>query len=158
MGPDMEVNGVTLLLVEDDRVDAEAIQRAFKQQKIANPFVVVPDGEAALRALRGEPGAPEVEAPYLILLDINMPRMNGVEFLRALRADPELHRSIVFVLTTSEEESDKLAAYENHVAGYIVKSRAGEDFLKVVQMLRAYWRIIEFPPNGDGYESKALRS
>lgn len=157
MGPDMEVNGVTLLLVEDDRVDAEAIQRAFHQQKIANPFVVVPDGEEALRALRGAPGAPAVEEPFLILLDINMPRMNGFEFLRALRADPDLHRSIVFVLTTSEEESDKLAAYESHVAGYIVKSRAGEDFLKVVQMLRAYWRIIEFPPGGDGQAGEAAK-
>jgi CheY-like chemotaxis protein len=142
----MEVNSVTLLLIDDDHVDAEAIQRAFKRQKVANPFVVVHDGEEALRALRGEPGAPTVPRPYLILLDINMPRMNGLEFLRTLRADPVLQRSIVFVLTTSDREEDKFEAYNGHVAGYIVKSRAGEDFLKVVQLLRAYWRIIEFPP------------
>jgi CheY-like chemotaxis protein len=143
----MEVNGVTLLLIEDDQVDAEAIQRAFRKQRIANPFVVFRDGVEALRALRGEPDAPEVPHPFIILLDINMPRMNGIEFLRALRADPDLHRSIVFVLTTSEREEDKLEAYNGHVAGYVVKSRAGEDFLRVVQMLRAYWRIVEFPPD-----------
>lgn len=139
----MEVNGVTLLLIEDDLVDAEAIQRAFRRQKIANPFVVVPDGVEALRALRGEAGALEIPRPYLILLDINMPRMNGIEFLRA---DAALQRSIVFVLTTSERDEDKLDAYNGHVAGYVVKSWAGEDFLKVVQMLRSYWRIVEFPP------------
>jgi CheY-like chemotaxis protein len=145
----MEVNGVTLLLIEDDQVDAEAIQRAFRRQKIANPFVVVRDGVEALRALRGEPGAPEVPRPFLILLDLNMPRMNGIEFLQALRSDLNLQRSIVFVLTTSEREEDKLEAYNGHVAGYVVKSRAGEDFLKVIQMLRAYWRIIEFPPEDE---------
>ena len=143
----MEVNGVTLLLIEDDHVDAEAIQRAFRRQKIANPFVVVRDGVEALAALRGEPGAPDVPTPYLILLDINMPRMNGIEFLRALRADPALQRSIVFVLTTSEREDDKIEAYNGNVAGYIVKNRAGEDFLRVIQMLRAFWRIVEFPPD-----------
>lgn len=142
----MEVNGVTLLLVEDDLVDAEAIQRAFRQQRIANPFVVVPDGVEALRALRGEEGGVTVPRPFLILLDINMPRMNGIEFLQELRQDPELHRSIVFVLTTSNREEDKLAAYEGHVAGYILKSRAGEDFLEVIKLLNSYWRVIEFPP------------
>lgn len=143
----MEVNGVHLLLIEDDQVDAEAIQRAFRQQRIANPFIVVPDGVEALKALRGEDGYDPVPKPYLILLDLNMPRMNGIEFLQALRRDPELQRSIVFVLTTSDREEDKLAAYEEHVAGYILKSRAGEDFLEVIKLLRTYWRIVEFPPN-----------
>ena len=142
----MEVNGVTLLLVEDDVVDAEAIQRAFRQQRIANPFVVVRDGVEALSALRGEPGAPDVPHPHVVLLDINMPRMNGLEFLEALRADPALQRTVVFVLTTSDREEDKVAAYDHHVAGYILKSRAGEDFLEVVKLLRVYWRLIEFPP------------
>ena len=142
----MEVNGVHLLLVEDDQVDAEGIQRAFRQQRIANPFIVVRDGVEALQVLRGEGGSDPVPRPYLILLDLNMPRMNGIEFLQALREDPELRRSIVFVLTTSDREEDKLAAYEEHVAGYILKSRAGEDFLEVIKLLRTYWRIIEFPP------------
>ena len=147
----MEVNGVTLLLVEDDHVDAEAIQRAFRQYRIANPFVVVRDGVEALAALRREPGAPGLPEPYVVLLDINMPRMNGIEFLEALRADPRLSRTIVFVLTTSDREEDKVAAYEHHVAGYILKSRAGEDFLEVVKLLKVYWRLVEFPPTaGDG--------
>ncbi|HEX8297797.1 MAG TPA: response regulator [Rubricoccaceae bacterium] len=143
----MEVNGVTLLLIEDDHVDAEAIQRAFRKEMIANPFVVVRDGVEALAALRGEPGAPLVPRPLIVLLDINMPRMNGMEFLRLLRADPALKRTIVFVLTTSEREEDKMEAYNGNVAGYIVKNRAGEDFLRVVQLLRAFWRIVEFPPD-----------
>lgn len=142
----MEVNGVTLLLVEDDLVDAEAIQRAFRQQRIANPFVVVRDGVEALAVLRGE-GDVEVPYPYVVLLDINMPRMNGIEFLENLRADPELARTVVFVLTTSDREEDKVAAYDNHVAGYILKSRAGEDFLEVIRLLKVYWRLIEFPPD-----------
>lgn len=150
----MEVHGVHLLLVEDDQVDAEAIQRAFRQQKIANPFIVVRDGEEALKALRGEDGHERVPRPYLILLDLNMPRMNGIEFLEALRHDPDLQRSIVFVLTTSDRDEDKLAAYEKHVAGYILKSRAGEDFLDVIKLLRTYWRIIEFPPQEDPWPNR----
>ena len=150
----MEVNGVTLLLVEDDLVDAEAIQRAFRQQRIANPFVVVPDGVEALATLRGQRDV-TVPHPYVVLLDINMPRMNGLEFLRALRADPELSRTVVFVLTTSDREEDKVAAYENHVAGYILKSRAGEDFLEVIRLLRVYWRLVEFPPEASGPSAPA---
>ena len=142
----MEVHGVTLLLVEDDLVDAEAIQRAFRQHRIANPFVVVRDGVEALAALRGEPGAPEVPNPRVVLLDINMPRMNGIEFLEALRADPALARTVVFVLTTSDRSEDKVAAYDNHVAGYILKSRAGADFLEVTRLLKTYWRLVELPP------------
>ena len=141
----MDVAGVTLLLVEDDVVDAEAIQRAFRRHRIANPFVVVRDGVEALAALRGD-GRPAVPRPFVVLLDLNMPRMNGVEFLEALRADPDLARTVVFVLTTSDREEDKVAAYDHHVAGYILKSRAGEDFLEVVELLRAYWRLVELPP------------
>ncbi len=141
----MEVNGVTLLLVEDDAVDAEAIERAFRRERIANPFVVVRDGVEALAALRGE-GPVEIPRPYVILLDINMPRMNGIEFLQALRADPALTTSVVFVLTTSDRDEDKIDAYQQHVAGYILKSRAGEDFLEVTRLLRVYWHLVEFPP------------
>ena len=137
---------MTLLLVEDDAIDAEAIQRAFRQHRIANPFVVVRDGVEALAALRGESEV-EVPHPYVVLLDVNMPRMNGIEFLDAVRADPALSRTIVFVLTTSDREEDKVAAYEHNVAGYILKSRAGEDFLEVVKLLRVYWRLVEFPPS-----------
>lgn len=142
----MEVNGITLLLVEDDDVDAEAIQRAFRQQRIANPFVVARDGVEALAMMRAPAAVPY---PYIVLLDINLPRMNGLEFLEAIRTDPALARTIVFVLTTSDRDEDKIAAYSHHVAGYILKSRAGEDFLEVVQLLKVYWRLVEFPPAMD---------
>jgi CheY-like chemotaxis protein len=137
---------VHLLLVEDDDVDAEAVIRAFRKNKIANPFTVVPDGIEALKVLRGEDGRKSIPRPYMILLDLNMPRMNGLEFLSIIRKDPELHDSIVFVLTTSSAEKDIVAAYGENVAGYLVKSEAGESFFNMVEMLQHYWRIVEFPP------------
>ena len=137
------MDGITLLLVEDDDVDAEAIQRAFRQQRIASPFVLARDGVEALAMMRDRAALPY---PYIVLLDINLPRMNGFEFLEALRDDPDLGPAIVFVLTTSDRDEDKIAAYRHHVAGYILKSRAGVDFLEVVQMLKVYWRLVEFPP------------
>lgn len=142
----MQDKTIHILLVEDDDVDAEAVMRAFRRQRIANPFTVVPDGLRALDALRGENGYERVPRPYLVLLDINMPRMNGLEFLDALREDPDLRGSIVFVLTTSNRDEDKMAAYDKQIAGYLLKSNAGEDFMNVIEMLSTYWRIIEFPP------------
>jgi CheY-like chemotaxis protein len=137
---------VHILLVEDDDVDAEAILRAFRKQKIGNPVTVVSDGIEALDVLRGVGGRAKLPYPYLILLDISMPRMTGLEFLQTIRQDPHLERSIVFVLTTSERDEDKLAAYQEQIAGYLVKSQAGVDFTKLVTMLNSYWRIVEFPP------------
>lgn len=90
---------VHLLLVEDDEVDAEAIKRAFRKRRIANPFTVVRDGIEALEVLRGEDGREPLPRPFLILLDLNMPRMSGLEFLRETRQDPELRDAIIFVLT-----------------------------------------------------------
>ena len=146
----MEPQHIHILLIEDDEIDAEAIQRAFRKQRIANPFTVVPDGIEALNALRGEAGHERVPRPYTVLLDINMPRMNGIEFLQALRQDDELNNSVVFVLTTSDRDEDKVAAYDEHVAGYLLKSRAGSDFLNLIEMLDAYWRIVELPPEKVG--------
>ncbi|NND99145.1 MAG: response regulator, partial [Pirellulaceae bacterium] len=127
----METQPVTLLVVDDDEVDAQGIERAFRKQKIANPLVFATDGIEALKILRGDDG-PTVHRPFLILLDLNMPRMGGLEFLGELRADERLRDSIVFVLTTSDADQDKIAAYEKNVAGYIVKARAGDDFLKLL--------------------------
>lgn len=137
---------VHILLVEDDEVDAEAIVRAFRKQKIQHPITIVPDGFEALNVLRGEAGHSLLPSPYLILLDLNMPRMNGIEFLHILRQDPELCCSIVFVLTTSDSNKDKLAAYNAQIAGYLLKQQAGENFVNLMDMLNVYWRIIEFPP------------
>lgn len=141
----MTTKPVHLLLVEDDEVDVEAIIRGFKSQHIANPFTVVPDGIEALKMLRGEDGRERLPQPYMILLDINMPRMNGIEFLQALRRDPELKQSIVFVLTTSDRDEDIMAAYDEQIAGYLLKARAGKDFVDLISLLNAYWRIVEFP-------------
>ncbi len=137
---------IHILLVEDDDVDAEAIVRAFRKQKIANPVTIVSDGLEALDVLRGEGDRERLPRPYLILLDINMPRMNGIEFLQELRKDKALERSIVFMLTTSNRDEDKLAAYDEQIAGYLVKARAGEEFADLISMLNSYWRVVEFPP------------
>lgn len=137
---------VHILLVEDDEVDAEAIVRAFRKQNLKHPITIVPDGFEALRVLHGETGVTRVRSPYLILLDLNMPRMNGVEFLQLLRQDPQLRCSVVFVLTTSDSDQDKLAAYSAQIAGYLLKQKTGENFVNLVDMLTIYWRLIEFPP------------
>lgn len=138
---------VNILLVEDDEIDAEAIQRAFRKARIANPIEHVTDGVEALDRLLGSEGKSALDRPFLILLDLNMPRMNGIEFLEETRSNELLKDSLVFVLTTSDDDQDKLKAYEQQVAGYIVKSKAGEDFVNLIGMLDHYWRVVEFPPN-----------
>lgn len=136
---------VNILLVDDDQVDVMAVRRAFKRAKIANPISVAHDGLEALQMLRGEGDHDKIGSPYIILLDLNMPRMTGLEFLDELRDDPVLRSSIVFILTTSADDRDKTAAYEKFVAGYMVKSNVGEDFLNMIGMLDAYWKVVEFP-------------
>jgi CheY-like chemotaxis protein len=136
---------VTVLLVEDDKVDRMAIRRSFRLLKIGNPVIEVGDGIEALERLRGENGAEKIAPPYLILLDLNMPRMNGIEFLTALRADRLLRRDIVFVLTTSSAEEDRIRAYDMNVSGYILKENVGQGFLDAVTMLSHFWRVVQFP-------------
>jgi CheY-like chemotaxis protein len=102
---------------------------------------VARDGQAALEALRDG----SVRRPFLVLLDLNLPRMNGLEFLHALRADPELTDSVVFVLTTSRRDEDQTVAYRNHVAGYMVKSEVGESSKNLAALLTAYLRLVELP-------------
>ncbi len=136
---------VHVLLVDDDEIDAEQVVRSFRQMKIANPVTIVGNGIEALKALRGEEGYERIPRPYIILLDINMPRMNGLEFLHAIREDDELQPSIVFILTTSDNEEDKVAAYADHVAGYFLKKDAGNAILDLPTMLKNYWRLVEFP-------------
>ena len=138
---------VNILLVEDNEVDVECIQRAFERYRILNPVVVARDGIDALDMLRGTGGAPALQRPYMIILDLNLPRMDGIELLRELRKDAELRDSIVFVLTTSQDDDDKVASYSFNVAGYMVKNRIGEGFLGLCEMLDRYWRVIEFPPS-----------
>ncbi len=137
-----EYKEVTILLVDDDDVDVMGIERALKKLKILNPIVRARDGVEGLELLR-DPQT--VQRPYIVLLDINMPRMNGLEMLIELRNDPVLSNAVVFILTTSKADEDKMAAYRQHIAGYIVKSKVGDGFLRVMEMLDRYWRVVELP-------------
>jgi len=135
----------TILLVEDDDGDARAIERAFRKAKIANRIERALDGIEALEMLRGENGKAKVPSPHVLITDLKLPRMNGIQLVQAMRADEELRRSIVFVLTTSKRDEDKAAAYDLNVAGYIAKARAAEDFLNLVSLLEFYVLLVEFP-------------
>jgi CheY-like chemotaxis protein len=130
---------VTILLVEDDEVDVKALRWAFDKLKIANPLRVARDGVEALEML------PTLQRPYLIIADINMPRMNGIEFLRKVRESDEYHDSIVFVLTTSNDEQDKIDAHNLNVAGYMLKSDMGTSFTRAIGLIENYWKIVELP-------------
>lgn len=136
---------VNILLVEDDDVAAEAVIRSMRKQHIANRIVVAEDGLAALDILRDTNGRHLISRPYMILLDLNMPRMNGFEFLEALRADPLLRDSVVFVLTTSNTDEDRTRAYKENIAGYMVKSEVGPQFRKLTDLLGSYWAAICLP-------------
>jgi CheY-like chemotaxis protein len=141
----MQTKSVRILLVEDDDVDAMAIERGFRQTKIANEIVRARDGIEALAILRGKAPSGHLEKPYVIFLDLNMPRMDGFEFLKELRGDPALARDVVFVLTTSKDDEDKSRAYDQCVAGYVVKTQAGQEFLNLIHMIDHYWRVVELP-------------
>ena len=136
---------LNILLVEDDDGDAKAVHRAFQKAKIANPILRAVDGLEALDILKGASGKTKLPPPYMLLVDLNMPRMSGIQFVKALREDDELRHSIAFILTTSKREEDKTAAYDLNVAGYIVKATAGQDFLNLVSLVDCYWRIVEMP-------------
>lgn len=132
---------VSLFIIDDDDLDTTALRRSLHRLRLLNPLYRARDGIEALNMLRNN----QVPSPYIILLDINMPRMNGIEFLETLRADPVLTHSVVFVLTTSKSDEDILAAYREHVAGYLLKQRMDNDFMQVIGLLDHYWRVIELP-------------
>jgi len=141
----MKARTVTILLVDDDKVDVMAVKRSFRDLKIANPLVEARNGQEALDLLRGANGREKVPSPCLVMLDLNMPMMGGIEFLAELRADPVLHRTVVFVMTTSTADEDRTKAYDHNVSGYVLKYRPGQTFLEAIGMLEAYWRVVEFP-------------
>lgn len=136
---------LTLLLVEDDDVAAEAVVRNLAKAGLDFPVVWTQDGEQALAALRGDDPARPVPRPRVTLLDLNMPRMNGFEFLQILRADARLCDDVVFVLTTSDAEADRVRAYHEHIAGYMVKAAAGPQFARLAQLLGLYQHHIRLP-------------
>jgi CheY-like chemotaxis protein len=140
--PSTTVRILNILLVEDDAVDVMNVRRAFQKHHIANPLVVASDGQEALEKLRN--GALPRER-RLVLLDLNMPRMNGIEFLRELRKDPELALTPVVVLTTSNDERDRIEAYGLNVAGYLLKPVTFGNFCEVMVTLNKYWTLVEMP-------------
>lgn len=135
---------VTILLVEDDDVEAERVTRAFRHAGCDLAIRRAWDGIEALAILRRET-PPPLDSPVIVLLDLKMPRMDGIQFLDELRADASLRQTLVFVLTTSQNEQDRIRAYERQVAGYILKTKARAGFSEVVHMLDNYSKLIDFP-------------
>ena len=136
---------LNILLAEDDELDVMNVQRAFRKNNVVNPLYVAGNGVEALEMLRGkrEPHVPRDRR--LILLDLNMPKMGGIEFLKEVRADPELRATTVVVLTTSDEERDKVKAYDLNVAGYILKPVTVAAFVEIMATLNKYWSVNELP-------------
>jgi len=141
----VETSPVKFMIVDDDQVSVMAIKRALKKLRILNPVFVASDGQEALDKLRSGTSDAEVAPPYLITLDLNMPRMDGFEFLEAVRKDPKLQHAIIFVLSTSDAPKDIMSAYGNNIAGYIVKDNLGESFVKALDMIDTYSKIVEMP-------------
>ena len=138
----MPERSLNILLVEDDEVDVMNVERAFERNKLQNSLFVAGNGLEALELLRGQKIPKERR---LVLLDLNMPKMNGIEFLEALRADPELASTPVVVLTTSNDDQDKLDAYNFNVAGYLLKPVTFSNFCERIATLDKYWTLAEMP-------------
>ncbi len=130
-----------LLLVEDDQVDARAVKRALEDLAMADSMVHLSNGEEALEYLRRGVN----ELPCLILLDLNMPKMNGIEFLKEMKKDPALRRIPIVVLTTSREDHDVMGTFEHSVAGYMVKPIDYQTFIKTVHTITDYWALSVLP-------------
>lgn len=133
-------NGVpaNLLIVDDDTVDVRVAQRSLRKHAPDAEMGVATDAAMALRMLR----AKQIEAPYVIILDLNMPGMSGIEMLDELRADPELRQAVVFVNSTSDNEVDIANCYERNVAGYLVK---GDSLESLGEVIAPYLRRVRLP-------------
>jgi CheY-like chemotaxis protein len=138
----MDDRALNILLVDDDEVDVMTVKRAFAKANITNPMFVATNGIEALELLRG---GSIPASRRLILLDLNMPKMNGIEFLRELRKDPVLAPTTVVVLTTSNEDRDRVEAYRLNVSGYLLKPVTFHTFADVMSALNKYWTLQEMP-------------
>jgi CheY-like chemotaxis protein len=138
----MDDRTLNILLVDDDEVDVMTVKRAFAKANITNPMFVATNGIEALELLRS---SSMPQRRRIILLDLNMPRMNGIEFLRELRTDPTLALTTVIVLTTSNEDRDRVEAYRLNVAGYLLKPVTFTTFAEVMATLNKYWTLQELP-------------
>ena len=137
------MNVYKILLVEDDDVDIMNIQRAFSKTNLINPMVVAKNGLEALDILRGVNGGEPLRWPYVVLLDLNMPKMNGLEFLDAVRKDAKLRNIPIVILTSSSREEDICESYKNQVAGYITKPVEMTHFIEKVAIFGKYWALCE---------------
>jgi CheY-like chemotaxis protein len=138
----VKITNKPILLVEDDQVDTMTVMRALKEIHVTNPLVHLENGEDAVNYLRD----PQKEKPCIILLDLNMPIMNGIEFLQVVKNDDSEVRCIpVVVLTTSEEQQDKVNSFNLGVAGYMAKPVDYRQFVEVMRSIDAYWTISEMP-------------
>lgn len=133
----------TILIVEDDQVDFMTIQRALRHLESKNPVHHATDGEKALEYLRDS----TKPRPGLILLDLNMPRMNGRELLNHIKSDPVLKMIPVVILTTSAEDQDRINTFQHSVAGYMIKPVEFPQFIETMRTIRDYWVASELPPN-----------
>lgn len=141
----MEKKQIGILHVEDDAVDAMVMERALKKLELSYVLYQATNGIEALDMLRGTNGKEKIQpTPKIILLDLNMPKMNGIEFLRELRADKNLKSLSVFIMTTSSDERDRTDAYELNVAGYMIKPISLENYNHIVATLSAFWKLTEF--------------
>ena len=139
MTPDRTLN---LVLIEDDDIDVMNVKRALERAHVTNPLFVAHNGLEGLELLRSDKVPKDRR---LVLLDLNMPKMNGIEFLRELRADPGLKATPVVVLTTSDDDRDKIQAYDLNVAGYLLKPVTFVNFVDVMAALNKYWALVELP-------------
>ncbi|MGF6267268.1 CheY-like chemotaxis protein [Paraburkholderia youngii] len=137
----MKTPNKPILVVEDDDVDVMTIRRALKEIHVVNPVIREENGERAIQYLRNS----ESEMPCIILLDLNMPVMNGIEFLQVVKSDPYLKRIPVVVLTTSEEQQDKVNSFNFSVAGYMAKPVDYRRFVEVMRSIDLYWSLSELP-------------
>ncbi len=131
----------TILLVEDDMVDIMTVKRAVRELQIENPLIVTRNGEEGITYLN----TCRDNLPFIILLDINMPRMNGIEFLKVVKQDKALRAIPIIILTTSKEQQDRYESFHLGVAGYMVKPVHYQEFLDLLKMINAYWTHSEMP-------------
>ncbi|MDH5604927.1 MAG: response regulator [Cyclobacteriaceae bacterium] len=130
-----------ILLVEDDLVDSMTVKRALKELNVSNSVIHARNGEEAIQYLQGESN----EKPCLILLDINMPKMNGIEFLRERKGDTHINIIPTIVLTTSNDDKDKFNSFSLNIAGYMVKPVDYRKFVEVMKAIKQYWSLSESP-------------
>ena len=138
-----DIKPITILIVEDDEVDMMSVRRVLRGLKIANPKVHVKDGVEALNFMTGRAGFEKITTEVLVLLDLNMPRVNGLEFLDALKSESNLPPHSIYVLTTSDADTDIVQAHKRDIAGYVLKSHLKEGLAEIFKNLRSnYWSVL----------------